>query len=145
MWSLVVEPPTVDRGRLLVEIQRFLRTAGTADVRGLTMDEFLSAEGYSERFRWHYLVPMTSALWSTAPGDALRFPAELGITFFRNHGMLGLRRERWRTVVGGSQEYVRALLARIGVPVRLGRPVAAIERSDDDVTLDIGRRRACRR
>lgn len=122
-------------GRLLIEIQRFLRTAGGADVRGKTFDEFLSAEGYSERFRWHYLVPMTSALWSTAPGDALQFPAELGVQFFRNHGMLGFRRQRWRTVVGGSQEYVRLLLERIGVPVHLSRPVGAIDRHDAGVTL----------
>ena len=125
-------------GRLLVEIQRFLRTAGTPMFAGKTFDEFLPTRGTRTRFRWHYLVPMTSALWSTAPGDALRFPAELGITFFRNHGMLGLRRERWRTV--GRRESGRTSArssTRIGAPVRLGRPVTAVARSDHDVTLTL--------
>ena len=79
--------------RLLREILRFLRTAGTADTDGKSFDRFLRDEGYSESFRWHYLVPMTSALWSMAPQEALDFPASYGIEFFANHSMLGLRRE----------------------------------------------------
>ena len=34
------------------------------------------------------------------------------LRFFDNHGMLGFRRHRWKTVVGGSREYVRAILER---------------------------------
>ena len=64
--------------------------------------------GYSERFRSHFLVPLTSALWSTAPGRALEFPAAYAIRFFDNHGMLGFGRFRWRTVTGGSRVYVVA-------------------------------------
>lgn len=121
--------------RLLREILRFLRTAGDADADGKTFDRFLRDEGYSDSFRWHYLVPMTSALWSTAPGDALDFPAPYGIAFFRNHGMLGLRRNRWRTVSGGSRTYVKALLERAGAPVHLGAPVRSLRRTGAGVEL----------
>jgi predicted NAD/FAD-binding protein len=120
---------------LLREIVRFLRTAGAAETEGKSFDVFLRDEGYSDSFRWHYLVPMTSALWSTAPGDALEFPASYGIDFFRNHGMLGLRRERWRTVTGGSRAYVRALLERVAAPVHLGAPVRSLRRTDAGVEL----------
>jgi predicted NAD/FAD-binding protein len=120
---------------LLLEIARFLRTAGSADSSGKTFDRFLRYEGYSESFRWHYLVPMTSALWSTAPGDALDFPAAYGIEFFRNHAMLGLRRNRWRTVSGGSRVYVDAMLARIGARVNLGAPVRSVQRTDRGVVV----------
>lgn len=122
-------------GGLLGEILRFLRTAGDADVEGKDFDRFLRDEGYSDAFRRHYLVPMTSALWSTAPGDALAFPAAFGIQFFRNHGMLGLRRHRWRTVVGGSREYVRSLVARLPSPVEVSRPVRSIARDGDGVVI----------
>jgi predicted NAD/FAD-binding protein len=122
-------------GRLLGEVLRFLRTAGDADVEGKDFDRFLRDEGYSDSFRRHYLVPMTSALWSTAPEDALAFPAAFGIQFFRNHGMLGLRRHRWRTVVGGSREYVRRLVARLPAPVAVSRPVRSIARDGDGVRI----------
>ena len=121
--------------RLLREILRFLRTAGAAESAGKTFERFLRDEGYSDSFRSHYLVPMTSALWSTAPGDALEFPASYGIEFFRNHAMLGLRRHRWRTVTGGSRVYVEALLERIGVQVQLGAPVRSLGRTDGGVVV----------
>jgi predicted NAD/FAD-binding protein len=121
--------------RLLREILRFLRTAGEADAEGKSFDRFLRDEGYSESFRWHYLVPMTAALWSTAPGDALEFPAASGIDFFRNHSMLGLRRSRWRTVTGGSCVYVRALLDRLGTQVHLAAPVRSLVRTNAGVEV----------
>jgi predicted NAD/FAD-binding protein len=121
--------------RLLHEILRFLRTAGTADTDGKSLDRFLRDECYSESFRWHYLVPMTSALWSMAPQEALDFPASYGIEFFENHSMLGLRRSRWRTVTGGSHRYVRALLERLEAPVHLGTPVTSLRRTAGEVVL----------
>ena len=114
--------------RLLGEMLRFLRTAADADADGKTFDRFVSDEGYSDSFRWHFLVPMTSALWSTAPGHALEFPASYGIEFFRNHSMLGLRRRRWRSVAGGSRTYVRAVLERMGAPLHLGEAVRSVTR-----------------
>jgi len=121
--------------RLLFEIVRFLRTAGTADTEGKTFDRWLRDEGYSDRFRWHYLVPMTSALWSAPPGQALEVPAAFGVQFFRNHGMLGLRRHRWRSVVGGSSAYVRTVLERIGSPLHLGLPVRKVVRKGGCVLI----------
>lgn len=113
---------------LLGEILRFLRTAADAETDGKTLDAFLRDEGYSDSFRWHYLVPMTAALWSAPPGRALELPAAFGLQFFRNHSMLGLRRRRWRTVAGGSRAYVRAALERISAPVHLGTPVRSVTR-----------------
>jgi predicted NAD/FAD-binding protein len=121
--------------RLLSEILRFLRSAEPADANGATFDGFLRQEGYSASFRWHYLVPMTSAIWSTAPGGALELPAAFGLEFFQRHGMLGLRRHRWRTVVGGSRAYVEAILSRIDRPLHTGLPVRSISRGDGGVTL----------
>jgi len=124
--------------RLLGEILRFLRTAGDADAAGKTFDRFLRDEGYSDSFRWHYLVPMTSALWSVAPGRALELPAAYGIDFFRTHSMLGLRRRHWRTVTGGSRTYVRAVVERIGAPLHLGLPVRSVARVESGVDLRTG-------
>ena len=122
---------------LLWEIGRWLRTARPED-EAQSLGEYLDAHGYSRRFRRHFLVPLTSALWSTAPGRALEFPAAYAIRFFANHGMLGFGRFRWRTVTGGSRRYVDAIAARLGDRLRLGQGVRSVRRSEDFVELRIG-------
>lgn len=124
---------------LLWEIGRWLRTAGRAleqaDLGTRSLESYLDECGYSRRFREHFLVPLTSALWSTAPGRALEFPAAAAIRFFENHGMLGFDRMRWRTVAGGSRTYVGALMACLGDRLRLGLGVRSIRRGPDRVEL----------
>jgi predicted NAD/FAD-binding protein len=122
---------------LLWEIGRWLRTARPED-ESQSLAEYLDVHGYSRRFRRHFLVPMTSALWSTAPGRALEFPAAYAIRFFANHGMLGFGRFRWRTVTGGSHRYVDAIAARLGRRLRLGAGVRSVRRSEAVVELRIG-------
>jgi uncharacterized protein len=122
---------------LLWEIGRWLRTARPED-DSQSLAEYLDVHGYSQRFRRHFLVPLTSALWSTAPGRALEFPASYAIRFFANHGMLGFGRFRWRTVTGGSRRYVDAIAARLGRRLRLGAGVGSIRRADAFVELRIG-------
>jgi len=122
---------------LLWEIRRWLRTARPED-ETQSLAEYLDAHGYSRRFRSHFLVPLTSALWSTAPGRALEFPAAYAIRFFDNHGMLGFGRFRWRAVTGGSRSYVDAIGARLGNRLRLGSGVRSIRRTADGAELQVG-------
>ena len=124
---------------LVWEIGRWLRTARPED-ESQSLAEYLDAHGYSHRFRRHFLVPLTSALWSTAPGRALEFPAAHAIRFFDNHGMLGLGRFRWRTVTGGSRRYVDAIAARLGERLHLGQGVRSVRRRPDGVELRVGDR-----
>jgi predicted NAD/FAD-binding protein len=122
---------------LLWEIGRWLRTARPEE-ESQSLAEYLDLHRYSQRFRRHFLVPLTSALWSTAPGRALEFPAAYAIRFFANHGMLGFGRLRWRTVTGGSHRYVDAIAARLGRRLHLGAGVRSIRRSEAFVELRIG-------
>jgi predicted NAD/FAD-binding protein len=54
---------------LLREVGRWLRSA-EASLDGLdervSLQAYLDSHGYSQRFRRHFLVPLTAALWSTA-------------------------------------------------------------------------------
>jgi uncharacterized protein len=123
--------------RFLLEVTRWLRTAvSTLDTsEGLSLGQYVERHGYSERFRTHFLVPLTSALWSTAPERALDFPAAYAIRFFDHHGMLGFGRLPWRTVTGGSRRYVEALLERFRGHAHIGLGVRAVRRSPDGVEL----------
>ena len=123
---------------LLWEIGRWLRTARRSlaeqDLDGWSLGRYLDEHGYSQRFRRHFLVPLTSALWSAEPARALELPAGYAIRFFDNHGMLGFRRFRWRSVVGGSRTYVDAVAERLG-GVRTGLPVRSVRRGPDRVQV----------
>jgi predicted NAD/FAD-binding protein len=124
---------------LVWEIGRWLRTARPED-ESQSLAEYLDEHGYTQRFRRHFLVPLTSALWSTAPGRALEFPAAYAIRFFANHGMLGLGRFRWRTVTGGSRRYVDAIAERLGRRLQVGHGVRSVRRDLDGVDLRVGDR-----
>jgi uncharacterized protein len=123
--------------RFLLEVTRWLRTAvSTLDAsEGLSLGQYVERHGYSERFRTHFLVPLTSSLWSTAPERALDFPAAYAIRFFDHHGMLGFKRLPWRTVSGGSRRYVEALLERLRGRAHIGLGGRAISRTSDGVEL----------
>jgi predicted NAD/FAD-binding protein len=124
--------------RLLWEIGRWLRTARPSldevDERW-TLDRYLDERRFSRDFRRHFLVPLTAALWSTAPGRALEYPAASAIRFFDNHGMLGFRRFRWRTVTGGADTYVAELTRRLGSRLRVAEGARSLRRDPDGVEL----------
>jgi predicted NAD/FAD-binding protein len=123
--------------RLTLEIVRFLRGGSRVldDPRylGWSLSRYVGDEGYSQRFRDHYLVPLCAAIWSTAPSQTLEFPLVYAIRFFANHGLLGFRRLPWKTVTGGSRTYVRALAERL--QVNLSSEVRSVRRLDGGVEL----------
>jgi len=115
--------------RMVADTLRFYREAtellALNDSDDETIGAYLKRRGYSRAFVDRHIKPMASAIWSTPTSRMLDFPAVAFTRFFANHGLLTLRdRPEWRTVVGGSREYVRRLLADTpaermsGVPVR---------------------------
>ena len=103
---------------------------------GRTVGEFISACGLGNRFVQHYLVPMASAIWSARPQSILEFPAKFMLGFFANHGLMQLSdRPQWRTITGGSKNYVESLLNPIRDRLRLNCPIASVARFSDGVLV----------
>jgi predicted NAD/FAD-binding protein len=127
--------------RMLNDIARFNRSGNAAALSGelkagQTVGDFLSESRVGSRFVNHYLIPMSAAIWSSKPRDILGFPAEFMIGFFANHGLMQLRnRPQWRTVVGGSRNYVRALLEPLQDRIRFRCPIASVARTEDGVLV----------
>ncbi|HEX7047486.1 MAG TPA: FAD-dependent oxidoreductase [Gammaproteobacteria bacterium] len=120
--------------RMLVDIARFGRDArvllrDSGDRRSI--GEFLRTGKYSTAFSEHYLMPLGAALWSCPEGDFTAFPVRFVAEFLDNHHMLDPlgNRPAWRTVTGGSQRYVDALLKRFNGTLRTGAPVRTVQRS----------------
>lgn len=66
----------------------------------------------------------------------MRFPAATFIRFFKNHGLLTVNGQpQWRTVVGGSQEYVRKLSQGFSSKIQYSTPAKAIIRTANGVAV----------
>ena len=122
--------------RMLGEIMRFNRLAtalaqSNADA-ALTqpLGDFLDEQAFSPAFRDWYFLPMMGCIWSCPTAQMLRFPVATMVRFCYNHGLLQVAdRPQWRTVVGGSKNYVEKITAGIA-DKRLRTPVRAIERDE---------------
>ena len=131
------------------QVRRFLTHAQSeldqGRLAGLSLGEWLGRSGYSSWFRDCFLLPMGGAIWSTPTDRMLAFPAENLVTFFRNHDLLvGFTpAQRWRTVDGGSREYVRRLIDALGTRVNRSEEVVSIDRSTGlpQVTFASGERK----
>jgi predicted NAD/FAD-binding protein len=126
--------------RMVAEIPRFQREARALldDVAldGVSLGDWLRERRFSPAFVERLIVPQVSAVWSSDPGEMWRFPASFLFRFFHNHGMLGLRdRPAWRTITGGSQRYVDALVRPWQHRIRTATPVRAVHRHEDHVTV----------
>ncbi len=118
--------------RLLYNINRFNKEAPkileNSKYMDFTLDEYIVKEGYHRDLLDHYLVPMSSAVWSTPDDLMLQFPVYGLVRFFLNHGFMGLNTQhQWYTVHGGSREYVKRLTAPIKNRFQLNSEVRSVE------------------
>src|SRR4030095_2728522 len=96
--------------RMLTAIDRFNKEAVPAledpQYAGMSLRDYVDARGYGQDMFDLYLVPMSSAVWSTPPEKMEDFPATTLLRFWHNHGFLGLdTQHQWWTVCGGSKRY----------------------------------------
>jgi len=126
--------------RLLREILRFNRSApALLDQPGAetaTIGDLLDDGHYHPEFTERYLFPMACAVWSMSLDTIRSFPALTLIRFFDNHGMLGINTHpKWKTIRGGSREYIPPITAPYKDRIYRNTDIACIARSADAVTI----------
>lgn len=134
--------------RMLTEVPRLHRRARRLldapedETDQLTLRQFLRAGAFSSYFVAHFVTPLVSAVWSCGPDQVGHYPARYLFRFLDHHGLLSTSGSPpWKTVTGGSRDYVARLAARL-TAVRTGTPVRAVRRYSDraDVTSAAGER-----
>jgi predicted NAD/FAD-binding protein len=127
--------------RMLSDIFRFFKEAkkeleASEEAIDLTLGDFLKSGRYSRDFIDHHLVPMAAAIWSSPLMDIFDFPLMAFLRFYRNHGLLNIvNKPQWKTVVRGSNEYIKIFKELFKGRICLNSPVKAVLREEDQVKV----------
>lgn len=139
-WSSLARPRYL---LMLAEVRKFHRVATAllddeSAGDGEPLGVFVERHAFSEYFVEHFMTPLVAAVWSCAPGEAMRYPARYLFVFLQHHGMLSVfGSPTWRTVVDGSATYVRAIADQVH-EVATGTPVRSVRRLAGGVSVTTG-------
>lgn len=119
--------------KMIWQINRFnteaIQALAAPEYQSHTLGQYVHERNYGDDFLNFYLVPMSSAVWSTPPELMLDFPAVALLRFFHNHGFLGLHTQHpWLTVVNGAKSYVEKITAPFRDRIKLRRGAASVRR-----------------
>ncbi len=128
--------------RMVADIPRFNRAARrlieSSDIT-TSLNDFLIEGRYSRPFIDDYLIPLGASIWSADPQRFTEFPVAPLARFLHRHGLLSAgAKPQWRTVSGGSREYVRRLTRPWRDKIRTGCAVRRIDRDDEGVVIHSG-------
>jgi len=120
--------------KLLIDIMKFNYLAKNFKNKE-SIGKWLKTYNFSNLFIESYLLPMTSAIWSSTSKGIANYPAESMNSFLNNHGLLNLfNRPQWYSVLGGSNTYIKKLLDLKIFDVKLNSKVK-INRSDNKIFI----------
>lgn len=126
--------------RFLQEIVRFNRLALQKSEEKIdssfTLKDFLTQHNFQDDLLNWYLLPMIAAIWSSSLKTASNLPLIFFIQFFKNHGLLELKnRPQWRTITGGSIQYLHALTDSFRDKIITSSQIKGVQRQANKVLL----------
>ncbi len=126
--------------KMLMQIGRFnkesVKILDDPKYANYSIGQYVKEFGFGEEMLWKYLVPMSSAVWSTPMEQMLDFPAVTLIRFFLNHGFLGLdTQHQWYTLVDGSRSYREILIKPFKDRIKTNCNVLKVVRENEKVTI----------
>lgn len=102
----------------------------------VSLGSWLRKQGFDQDFLDNYILPMGGAIWSTPEAEMLDYPARSFFQFFENHRLMHKERPKWRTVAGGSRNYVENVSGLLGDRLKLNAPVSSINPFANKVRVD---------
>lgn len=126
--------------KMLLQINRFNKESvailDDPKYANYSLGKYVKEFGYGDDMVWKYLIPMSSAVWSTPMEQILDFPAVSLIRFFKNHGFLGLNTQhQWYTLNNGSQAYREKLIAPFKDRIKINTKITDVKRLENGKVL----------
>ena len=140
LWNIFAQKRNLLRLKfwhMLFDIIRFNKNAHLyLENDTLNLGEYLDKMEVGQWFKNYYLLAMGGAIWSTPLTDMLNFPAQTFIRFFDNHGLLTVSNQpQWRSVFGGSKEYIRRISEGFKDKIKNNCGVINVVRNADGVLI----------
>jgi predicted NAD/FAD-binding protein len=126
--------------RMLMQINRFNKESiailDNPAYDNYSLGRYMKENGYGEDMVRKYLVPMSSAVWSTPMDLMLEFPAKTLVRFFYNHGFLGLNTQhQWYTVLNGSKTYRDKIIGPFKEKIETSNPAVKVKREGNKAVV----------
>lgn len=128
--------------KMLMQVARFNKEAvailDNPKYADYSLARYIKEFGYGEDMLWKYLIPMSSAVWSTPMEKMLDFSAVALVRFFQNHGFLGLNTQhQWYTPHNGSQAYRELIIKPFKDRILVNTPVVSVKRNAATATVTV--------
>ena len=133
--------------RLLWEILKFNKLAKKILqkpelIENLTIQEFVNMHNFSEYFLNNYLLPMSSAIWSSSYKDIKKFSLLFFLNFLNNHGMININdRPQWLTIKNGSETYVQKIVSQLKGKIKLNSIISNVYRNNGKCIIEINKKK----
>ena len=96
----------------------------------ISIRQYLENHQYSKEFIDYHFIPLISSIWSTPDQNSLDQPLSSIVSFFQNHKLFNfLNRPQWKTVQGGSRNYIDCLINASHFEIELSSHITSIYRS----------------
>jgi len=127
---------------MLMEISRFnelsVKVLDDPHFENYSVAQYIKEFHFSKEMLQKYLIPMSSAVWSTPMDKMLDFPIVTLIRFFKNHGFLGLNTQlQWYTLEKGSQSYREILIKPFKDRINISQKVVSVAKQNSKTTVTL--------
>lgn len=102
-----------------------------------TLGAWLDRHNFAQSFRDNYILPMGAAIWSTPQNEMMNYPALSFFRFFNNHRLMHRERPQWRTVEGGSKNYVTRFKETLGDRIKTESPVIRVAKTQTGIMITL--------
>ena len=126
---------------LLREIKRFYKVSNNIlncneNIFDKSVSSFLIKYKFNKIFINEHFLPMCGAIWSIPFNKVLKMPIHTILIFFQNHGLLSFfGKPQWKTILGGSKNYVDALSKKINGDIYINEKVIDVRKKKNSVII----------